>query len=281
MFLATSFVLPSASRSAFVATAGSLLGARPLVPPVSSTTLSMLTSNYVGLSINFFTSIRVPAALIAGSCLATFFTFSDRVKDVEARTRIEAVALIAYHTCAMAALLASLNVIVVSTTTSNALLLGAANPMAESAYAFLIREVPFEFLLTRWSFFMSMFSFLICVGIRSLIEFDLLVRKRWRSAIFIISSIASLMFHLLAFVNQRLNCAPNLWVMTVTVMRMYLDLALSGKSIASLASLISLCTASVAGISLLWRVRQNSQSPLSTLAETLTNGANKTTAPRL
>jgi hypothetical protein len=276
MFLITSFVLPSASRSAFVATAGSLLGARPLVPPVSSTMLSMVTSNYVGVAINFFSSIRIPAALIAGSCLGTFFTFSDRVKDVEGRTRIEAVALIAYQTCAMVALLLSLNVIVVSTATSNSLLLGAANPMAESAFAFLKREVFFEFLVARWSFFVSLFSFLSCVGLRSLIEFDLLNRKRWRSVIFLVSSIASLMLHLIAFVNQRLISSPNLWVMTVTVMRMYLDQALSGKSIASLASLISLGTASVAGISLLWRARLNSQSPLSTTADTLTNGAGNT-----
>jgi hypothetical protein len=209
-------------------------------------------SDYTSTAITFFTSTRVPAALIAGSSLAALFTLSARARLGRAGTtsRLQGIVLLVYHILALMALLLSLNVIVCATATSNALLLGSDNPMATSAYAFLIRELKYEFALTRWSFLTGMFSFLGCIGCRALIEFDLLKKERTRSALVVVFSFLSLFFHLFAFVNQRLVCWPNLPVMTVAVFRMYIGRSLSSRHPAELASVVTMVATIVAVISL-------------------------------
>jgi hypothetical protein len=209
-------------------------------------------ADYTGAAITFFTSTRVPAALIAGSSLAALFTLSDQARLGRAGTtsRLQGIVLLVYHILALKALLLSLNVIVCATATSNALLLGNTNPMATSAYAFMARELKYEFALTRWSFLTGVFSFLGCIGCRALIEFDMLKKERTRSALLVIFSMSSLFFHLFAFVNQRLVCYPNLPVMTVAVFRMFIGRALSSRHPAELASVATMFGSIVTIISL-------------------------------
>jgi len=199
-------------------------------------------ADYTNTAISYFTSIRIPAALIAGSSLAALFTLTDRISDdkMQERSRIETIVLIAYHILALASLLLSLNVVVTSTASANSILLAPQNPLAANAYEFLMRDFEFEFLVTRWSFFSSLFSFLGSLGGRCLVEFDLLCKRRVRSALLILFSVSALFFHLLSFVNSRLFTYPDMGAMTWAVFRMWWKRSIEGyTSPAELASLVS------------------------------------------
>jgi hypothetical protein len=195
-------------------------------------------ADYTSTAITYFTSIRTPAALITGSALAALFSLAGqaRLGRKGATSRLQGFVLLAYHILALVALVLSLNVVVTATATSNFLLLGTKNPMASSAFEFMKREVEYEFLLTRWSFPTGMLSFLGCIGCRCLLEFDLLKKERLRSALLVIFSMSSLFFHLLAFINQRLVCWPNLFMMTIDVCKMYFGRALTIRSPSELTS---------------------------------------------
>jgi hypothetical protein len=214
----------------------------PFIQRSSSTSLNLTgMADYTGTAITYFTSIRVPAALITGSALAALFTLAGqaRLGRKGATSRLQGFVLLAYHILALVALVLSLNVVVTATATSNLLLLGTKNPIASSAFEFMKREVEYEFLLTRWCFPTGMLSFLGCICCRALLEFDLLKRERIRSALLVIFSMSSLFFHLIAFVNQRLVCWPNLFMMTIDVFKMYFVQGLKSGRPAELASVAS------------------------------------------
>ena len=226
----------------------------PIIQRSSSTSLNLTGMvDYTSTAITYFTSIRVPAALIAGSSLAALFTLADqaRLGKEGATSRLQGFVLLAYHIFALSALVLSLNVVVTATATSNFLLLGTANPMAASAYQFLKREVEYEFALTRVSFHIGMFSFLGCIACRALLEFDLLKRERLRPALLVIFTMSSLFFHLFSFVNQRLVCWPNLPMMAIAVFKMAIGRALASRNPAALASVATLIGAFATAISLL------------------------------
>lgn len=202
------------------------------------------TENYVAVASSYFTSIRIPAALIAGSSLAAFFSLVDQAGEGSRKTsRADAIALSVFHGLAMIALMLSLNVIIIATATAHLLLLGTTEPMATSGYAFLQRNCEYEFLLTRWSFFMSLFSFLGCVAARALVEFRLLRRKRVRSAIVVSSSIGALIFHLVSFVNRRVTLRGNMGKMTIDLLKLYLEWCFTRQSIMSNCSFVCLFVA--------------------------------------
>ena len=172
--------------------------------------------DYSGVAISFFTSIRIPAALVAGSSLATMFANPDPGRS----SRLENRVMVLYHMCALLGFLLSLNVVLTSTSTTTVLLLGMKNPLAHSAYELLRRELDYEFTSTRWSFFMALFSFITSVSGRVLVEFCLLRPQRWRTAILVVSAILSLAFHLLSVANRSLHCWPHLGAMTVDLCRL-------------------------------------------------------------
>jgi hypothetical protein len=190
-----------------------------------------VAADYSSTAIGYFDSMRVPAALIAGSSLAALFTQADKTKDREVnnRTQIESIVLIIYHILALSSLLLSLNVVVTASSTANTILFGSKNPMATSVIALLKREYEFEFLLSMWSFFVGLFSFLASVATRSLLEFELLRRRRLSSALFVLSSFGVLFFHLLAFVNSRLFLYNNLAEMTWGVLVMWFKRSTTGR----------------------------------------------------
>ena len=173
-------------------------------------------SNYSSIAVNYFTSTRVPAALIAGSSLGALFIMVKKTQDPEQRnSKLRLSVLFLYHFLSMASLCLSLNVIVTATTASNSLLIGEHNPMAASALEFLRREVDYEYLTTKWCFYVSIVCFLNAVACRALIEFDFLRKGRIRSACLVICSILALVGHVLHLVNDSLYLYPNLWVMTI------------------------------------------------------------------
>lgn len=211
--------------------------------------------DYSGTAISYFDSMRVPAALIAGSTLATLFSLASRTKDSQAseRSQIESIVLIIYHILAVSSLLLSLNTVVTSTATSNMVLFGCPNPVATSAFALLKREYEFEFQLARWSFYIGLFSFLGTVATRALVEFELLRKRRIRSAAFLLSSFGVLFFHLLAFVNTRLYCYRDLGEMTKAVVTMWFQRSISGRSPSELASIFCFFFATGTSIALFYR----------------------------
>ena len=137
----------------------------------------------------------------------------------QTNSKRRATVLFAYHALALVSLLLSLNVIVVATSASNTLLIGTHNPMATSAYEFLKREIQYEYIMTRWSFYASIICFLKAVGCRALIEFNLMRKERIRSALLVVFSMSTLIAHVLHIVNDCLYTYPNFFCMTIGVVK--------------------------------------------------------------
>jgi hypothetical protein len=204
----------------------SFLGSSPLKIPSttiirSSTCLAMAgpkLEDYSVEAIQFFTSIRVPSALVAGSSLGAFFIMTNRMsKPEQEKSKGQLAVMFLYHLFSLASLLLSLSVIVTSTSASNVLLISDINPMASSAYELLMREVKYEYLTTRWSFYAAIICFLKAVAFRALIEFNLMRKDRIRSALLVSFSMTGLISHVLHMVNDCLYTYPNFFQMTLGV----------------------------------------------------------------
>jgi hypothetical protein len=203
----------------------SFLGSSPILIPSgswSSTALSMAVplADYSDVAVQFFTSIRTPAALIAGSSLGAFFIMVKQMQDPEqGKSKFRVVVLLMYHILSLSSLLLSLNVIVISTSASNTLLIADYNPMATSAYEFLTREIKYEYITTRWCFYASIICFLKAIACRALLEFDLLRKQRIRSAMLVVFTMTAFIAHVLHIVNDCLYTYGSFWIMTVGVVK--------------------------------------------------------------
>jgi len=92
--------------------------------------------------------------------------------------------------------------------------------MAETAYLLLKREFEYEFVTVRFSFLMSILSFLSAITLRILIEFDLLKtgnNTNWVAAGLIFVAIVT---HLFSYVNGTLFCFSNLIGMAVHAVKL-------------------------------------------------------------
>jgi len=188
--------------------------------------------DYSSAAVAFFTSIRVPSALVAGSQLGSLFSLvrllnasnntsgDDNKKRHQSQNTTRDWLIRLYHLFSLTALVLSINAIVTATAAATKLLMGSHDGVAESAYQFINRELRYEFILTRWSFLTSLLSFLAGITIRALLEFNLLDEKRRKAAVVVASSMAGLFCHLLSFVNSTLISAPNLFVMTLQVVKL-------------------------------------------------------------
>ena len=110
--------------------------------------------------------------------------------------------------------------------------------MAASAYEFVSRELEYEFTLTRWSFYVSVLSYLGAVTLRVLIQFELLVKKRFRNALLLISTVSGLSLHLISAINGNLYYSSDLLALTYQVMRMYLKRVFVDGRLLELLSLL-------------------------------------------
>lgn len=203
-----------------------------------SAAATVVAKDHSSTAINYFTSIRIPAALIAGSALSGLFSLVNKTKNSQAKSRsqVESIVLIIYHILTLSSLLLSLNVVVSATASSTAIMFKSDNQMATSAFELMKRDYEFEFQMTRWSFNAGMFSFLGCIVARALIEFELLHSNRIGSLMFVLFSFGALFFHLLSFVNATLFCYSGMAEMTWAVFTMWLERSLSGRSPCELAS---------------------------------------------
>lgn len=169
-------------------------------------------------ALSFFTGIRTPSALIAGSSLAALFSMIKKYRDPN-KTKAEKVTLRLFHACALFGYLLSVTTVIVSTAASTTLLLGGFNSKADSVYHFLKREMNFEFVLTRWCFFMGVLNFLVAMGGRVLIEFDLFAEYRKAERYVVFLALGGMIGHLISVINSSLNCWPNLFGMTLDVIQ--------------------------------------------------------------
>lgn len=218
-------------------------------------------SDYTSTAINYFSSVRIPASMIAGSALAALFSLSSKIKNTEInnRTPLVTIVLLFYHLYALSSLLLSLNTIITCTAAASSIMFGCDNPIATSPYELMKREYEFEFLMTRWSFYMSLFTLLGAIACRALIEFDLLQQDRIRSALVIISAFSGLFFHLLSFVNERIYCYNNMTEMTIDVFLMWFRKTVASNGICELTSMACFTISVITAISLFFRAGKYSK----------------------
>jgi hypothetical protein len=179
-------------------------------------------ADYSGDAVQYFSSLRTPSSVIAGSALTALFVFASLTKPGEEkkRTRLDNTVLLLYHVLTLMSLMLSLNVLVTSTAASNILLL-RDSAHATSTFALLSRDFPMEFVTARWSFYVSLLSFIWSICLRVLVEFKLLTKKRIRPAVTVVLALASLNFHLFSILNCRLRSHRNLFDMTIDFAKMY------------------------------------------------------------
>eukprot|EP00542_Grammatophora_oceanica_P014199 CAMPEP_0194040622 /NCGR_PEP_ID=MMETSP0009_2-20130614/12590_1 /TAXON_ID=210454 /ORGANISM="Grammatophora oceanica, Strain CCMP 410" /LENGTH=152 /DNA_ID=CAMNT_0038683813 /DNA_START=77 /DNA_END=538 /DNA_ORIENTATION=+ len=121
--------------------------------------------------------------------------------------------------------------------------------MASDVYHFLKREFNFEFVVTRWSFLVSLLCFVTGVCGRALLEFDLLQQGKTNQGLMVIFTMGGLILNLLSFVNGSLHCWPSLFGMTAEVVVLLLRRSRTRPLAA--AAMISLFGAFVCGVQIM------------------------------
>jgi hypothetical protein len=181
--------------------------------------------DFSAVAAGYFSGIRGPASFLAGGALGALFLFAgkSKIEELKSQTRLENLLFNGYHLSMMMAYTFSLATIVVSTAAVVTVLHGQFDPMAETAYMLLKREFEFEYLTCRWSFLVALFSFLVGVTSRAVIEFDMLNESKRSSLKFVTLSLLALCCHLMSYINHTLYCYPNFLIMTICYfkVRMY------------------------------------------------------------
>ena len=184
--------------------------------------------DYSSDAIQFFDAVRTPASLIAAASLSVLFTeewFKGRltggsfdnilpngILSPANSIRCGAFLTSTYQMLIFSSFLFSIATVLLATSAGIGILNGNFNPYASSAYMLLKREFEFELLSARLGFFYSLFSFIVGVTTRFLLEFDLLNKRR--EAIIVLFGTFSLITHLTSYVNSTLICWDNLLQMT-------------------------------------------------------------------
>jgi hypothetical protein len=196
----------------------------------TTTLLDVPLKDYQGAALSFFTNVRVPAALIAGTSVGSLFSLVKLVNSEKHGSPFQSWLLKVYHILCLATLILSLNVVVTATAASTTLLLGDHVGMATSAYEFLNREIRYEFVTTRWSYLMANLLFIAGITTRAVLEFELLNANRRRFAVVVVLTMTALLTHLLSYVNSTLHCWDSLIDMTFDVIKLIVGKAIRGGS---------------------------------------------------
>jgi len=122
--------------------------------------------------------------------------------------------------------LLSVNTVVISTAAATKNLNGGYSPIATSGYALLSDVFRYEFLITRWSYLLSLLSFLMATTNRILYEFKLFSfpdEKREKRMKFVGVAVclfmSALVLHLVGYINTTLYGLNNLIFMTWEVLK--------------------------------------------------------------
>jgi hypothetical protein len=167
----------------------------------------------------FFNGIRVPATLIFGSSVVALFSMKEKMKDLGTLTKREILLMRVYLAVSILNVCLSAFTILTSTTAGTFLLLQkfeVANPNMDT-YHFLKTVMEFEFVLTRWSFLTAQLLFLVSLTGRTMLEFELLTRRRLLPAIMTLATMGGMTTLMMSYVNTTLNCWPNWFGMTKQV----------------------------------------------------------------
>lgn len=172
-------------------------------------------------ALGFFSGIRIPASLIAGSSVAAVFSLVSESKCTDGLSRLEVGVLRLYHAISILCLCLSMLTISTTTTACTLLLLTSKLPNAATTnggysdiYHFLRSEFNYEFVMTRWAFCWSIVLFLTGVAGRILLELDLLKPERRTEGILVLSTMMAVIAGILSNINLTLNCWSSLIGMT-------------------------------------------------------------------
>ena len=166
---------------------------------------------------SFFASIRVPASFIVATSFSEMFGIynsddgnGDDI-DYKDSTLVQQYLQGFCVGCQFISFMLSLSVVVFSTAALIRGLTANFDPYAENGYELLFREFHYEFIVTRWSFQVSLFGFLAAVCSKILYEFQLFNvaspnfdRQHLEIGIAIILVMSSLALHLISYMNSTL-----------------------------------------------------------------------------
>lgn len=186
---------------------------------------------------SFFGMVRTPAGLIAGSAFGALFVFSHQ--SVNDATATELTLLRVYLVSMLISFTLALSTIIISTGTEISIIHGGFDPMAQSAYQLLRRDFDYEFSVTRWSFLVSLLMFLSGMTIRIVLQFNLLKKERRNPLIGVLGMMMAVLTHLLSYINQTLYCWPNLFAMTIYVIKLIISRVMTGQHPLEIVSLLS------------------------------------------
>lgn len=207
-----------------------------MADPTNTMVKEAVLHNFSAAAASYFVSIRVPASLVAGSSLGALFSFTKRL---DRENYFEMVVVHIYHALVLSAFCLALTTIIICTAASVTMLHGRFDPMAETAYQLLRREFDYEFSVSRWCFLVALLCFISGVTSRIILEFDLLERHK-TILVAVVSVMVALTANMLSYINRTLYCWPNLWQMTIHVMKLLFEESLkSGGRPLQLLSLVA------------------------------------------
>jgi hypothetical protein len=159
------------------------------------------------------------SSFLAGAAFSGLFSLKVSNEGAKRDTAIERFLRLSYMWAMFVTFLLSTNTVVISTAAIVKGLHAGYDPMSESGYMLLTRSFEYEFVLSRWSYLMSLLAFLVAVTTRILFEFQMFtsseVRKTLGVAVCLLMS--GLILHLVSFLNSTLYCWNNLGEMTIAL----------------------------------------------------------------
>lgn len=167
----------------------------------------------------YFVRIRTPAAWIAGSSLGAFFSFSKFNLD-QRSSALDQLLYKSYLGFALSSFLLSFATIVLATGASVAALHPHNHQKAESVWTLLHREFEFEFVVTRWAYWMALLCFLVAVTHRAVLEFSWTQPQQRNPLRAFLCIMLAVITQLLSHIHQHMYSFRNLGHMTAYVLQM-------------------------------------------------------------
>jgi hypothetical protein len=181
----------------------------------------MLTRYYFMLIRPYYT-----ASFLAGAAFSGLFSLNVSNEDaLKKDTAVERFLIMSYRWAMFVTFLLSTHTVVISTAAIVKGLHADYDPMSESGYMLLKRSFEYEFVVSRWSYLVSLLAFLVAVTNRILFEFELFtsseVRRTMGVAVCLLMS--GLILHLVSFLNSTLYCWNNLGEMTTALLKVHTE----------------------------------------------------------
>jgi hypothetical protein len=176
--------------------------------------------------LSYVDSTILTASFLAGAAFTGLFSLNvSNEGALKKDTTVERFLLLSYRWAMFVTFLLSTNTVVISTAAIVKGLHADFDPMSENGYMLLKRSFEYEFVVSRWSYLVSLLAFLVAVTNRILFEFQLFssseVRKTMGVAVCLLMS--GLILHLISFLNSTLYCWNNLGAMTIALIKVHTE----------------------------------------------------------